>query len=135
VFFSQISRDSTGPKREEGLRMQRVRVATEDRESAKLLVVDLVGLFGGERVALQADGEVQVQIHEVNGALVQTLKAVEDWLEQTGVASAEVSVNEHSYTVEHPERAKTTMASSSSSESARRVAVDDRGSREAVGQQ
>ena len=112
--------------------MQLVRVATEDRESAKLLVVDLVGLFGDERVALQADGEVQVRIHEVNGALVQTLKAVEDWLEQTGVASAEVSVNEHSYTVEHPERAKATM---SSSESARRVAVDDRGSREAVGQQ
>ena len=39
-----------------------VRVATKDLEGAKLLVVDLVGLFGGEHVSLQTDGEVQLQL-------------------------------------------------------------------------
>ena len=116
--------------------MQLVRVATKDPQNASLLVVHLVGLFGGEQVSLQADGEVQVQLPELNGELVQTLKAVECWLEQSGIASAEVSVNEHSYTVEHPERATTRMASSRSNRSVRRVAVDDwDGSREAVGRQ
>ena len=82
-----------------------VRVATKDVESAKLLVVDLVGLFGGEHVSLQTDGEVQLQLRgEINGALVQTLKAVERWLEQTRTASAQLSVGERSYTVEHPQR-------------------------------
>ena len=116
--------------------MQLVRVVTKDPESAKLLVVQLAGLFGGEQVSLQAEGEVQVRLRELNGELVKTLKAVECWLEQTGIASAEVSVNEHSFTVEHPERIKTRRASSRSDRSAGRVAVDDRdGSREAGGRQ
>ena len=115
--------------------MQQVRVATKDPQSANLLVVHLAGLFGREQVSVQADGEVQVQLPELNGELVQTLKAVESWLEHTGIASAEVSVNGHSYTVEHPERATTSMASSRSNRPARRVAVNDRdGSLEAVGQ-
>ena len=78
-----------------------IRVATNDVESAKLLVVDLVGLLGGECVSLQADGDVQLELRgEVNGALVQTLEAVEHWLEQTGTAVAEVKIDERSYTVE-----------------------------------
>ena len=101
--------------------MQVVRVTTKDSESAKLLVVQLAGLFGGEQVSLQADGEVQVQLPELDGELVKTLKAVECWLEQSGIASAEVSVNEHSYTVEHPERAETSTAPSRSDGSARRA--------------
>lgn len=114
--------------------MQVVRVTTKDSESAKLLVSQLAGLFGSKRISLQADGEVQVQLPELDGELVKTLKAVECWLEQSGIASAKVSVNEHSYTVEYPERAKTSTASSSSNGSARRLAADDRdGSREAVG--
>ena len=113
--------------------MQLVRVATKDPQNASLLVVHLAGLFGGEQVSLQADGEVQVQLPELNGELVKTLKAVECWLEQSGNASAAISVNEHSYTVEHPERAETSMPSSNPS--AQRVAVDNRdASREAVGQ-
>jgi hypothetical protein len=116
--------------------MQLVRVATKDPQSAKLLVVHLAGLFGRGQVSLHADGEVQVQLPELNGELVQTLKAVASWLEQTGIASAEVSVNEHSYTVENPECAKTSMASSRSNGPARRVAVNDwDGSREAVARQ
>ena len=72
-----------------------IRVATNDVESAKLLVVDLVGVLGGECVSLQADGDVQLELRgEVNGALVQTLEAVEHWLEQTSTASAEVWVDD-----------------------------------------
>jgi len=100
-----------------------------------LLVVHLAGLFGGGQVSLHADGEVQVRLPELNGELVKTLKAVECWLEQSGIASAEVSVNEHSFTVEHPERVEISRAPSRSDASAGGVAVDDRdGSREAVGQ-
>ena len=97
-----------------------VRVATKDVESAKLLVVDLVGLFGGEHVSLQADGEVHLQVRgEVNGALVQTLEAVERWLEQTRTASAQLSVDERSYTVAHSQREPRSMAFSSGSSSPR----------------
>jgi hypothetical protein len=67
---------------------------------------------------------------------VQTLKAVECWLEQSGIASAEVRVNDHSYTVEHPDRGEPRGASSRSDRSPGRIAVDDwQGLREAVGRQ
>jgi hypothetical protein len=89
-----------------------IRIATRDLEGAKLLVVDLVGLLGGECVSLQADGEVQLQLRgEVNGALVQTLETVEQWLEQTGTASAEVWVDERSYMVEQRQPAPSSSAS------------------------
>ena len=92
-----------------------VRVATNDLESAKLLVFDLVGLFGGEYVSLRADGEVQLELRgEINGALVQTLETVERWLEQTRTASVEVRVDERSYTLEHPQQEHASMSSSSS---------------------
>jgi hypothetical protein len=91
-----------------------VRVATKDVESAKLLVVDLVGLFG-EHVSLQADGEVQLQLRgEADGALVHTLEAVERWLEQTATASADLWVDERSYTVEHPQQEHRSTSSSRS---------------------
>jgi preprotein translocase subunit SecD len=113
--------------------MQVVRVTTRDSENAKLLVAQLAGLFGGKQISLQADGEVQVQLPELDGELVKTLKAVERWLEQSGISSAEVSVNEHSYTVEHPERVKASTVFSGSN-GPRSVAAGDRdGSREAVG--
>jgi hypothetical protein len=115
--------------------MQLVRVATKDPQSASLLVVHLVGLFGGEQVSLYPDGEVQVRLPELNGELVKTLTAVERWLEQSGIASAEVSVNERSFTVEHPQSTERRRASRSNGP-APRVAVDDRdGSLEAVGRQ
>jgi hypothetical protein len=115
-----------------------VRVATKDVESAKLLVVDLVGLFGGEHVSLRADGEVRLQLRgEVNGALVQTLEAVERWLEQTRSASAELCVDERSYTIEHPQPEHRSRSSARSNGSSGRRAPlivngwDD--SRKAVG--
>jgi anti-anti-sigma factor len=80
-----------------------IRAAAEDVESAKRLVVRLVGLFGGERVSLRADGEVQLQLHEEsNRALAQTLDAVEHWLEETGIASADVWVDERPCRVDRP---------------------------------
>ncbi len=80
-----------------------IRVAAQDVESAKGLVVRLVGLFGGECVSLRADGEVQLQPHqESNRALAQTLDAVEHWLEETGTGSADVWVDERPYRVDRP---------------------------------
>ncbi len=90
-----------------------IRVATNDVESAKLLVVDLVGLLGGEYVSLQANGEVHLELRgEVNGSLVQTLEAVEHWLELTGTASAEVWVDERSYMVEQRQPAPASIPAS-----------------------
>jgi hypothetical protein len=77
-----------------------IRVATKDAESAKLLVGDVEGLLGEESVSLQPDGEVQVRLRVGgNGSLVPTLKAVERWLDETRTPSAEVWVDERSYTV------------------------------------
>jgi hypothetical protein len=114
-----------------------VRVATGDVDRAKLLVLDLVGLFGGAQVSLQPDGAVQLHLRgEVNG-LAHTLQAVERWLEQTHTASAEVSVDGRSYTVEHPERAQSSMGPSRSNGStnpgARAAGKIASASRKAVG--
>lgn len=80
-----------------------VRIATKDVESAKLLIVDMVGLFGGEHVSLQAEGAVKLELgRDGNGALVHALEAVERWLEQTATATAEVWVDDRSYTIERP---------------------------------
>jgi hypothetical protein len=80
-----------------------IRVAVRDVESAKRLVVGLAGLFGGECVSLRADGEVQLQPHEEsNRALAQTLDALEDWLEETRIASADFWVDERPYRVDRP---------------------------------
>jgi hypothetical protein len=80
-----------------------IRVAAQDAESAKQLVVGLVGLFGGECVSLRADGEVQVRPREEsNRALAQTLDAVDHWLEATSIGSADVLVDERPYRVFRP---------------------------------
>jgi hypothetical protein len=78
-------------------------VAAQDVESAKRLVVRLVGLFGGECLSLRADGEVQLRPHEEsNRALAQTLDAVEHWLEETRIGSADVWADERPYRVDRP---------------------------------
>jgi hypothetical protein len=80
-----------------------IRVAVRDVESAKRLVVEFVGLFGGECVSLWANGEVQLQPHEdSNRALAQTLDAVEHWLDETRIGSADVWVDERPYRVDRP---------------------------------
>jgi len=80
-----------------------IRVAVRDVESAKGLVVGLVDLFGGECVSLRADGEVQLQPdEESNRALAQTLDAVEHWLDETRIGSADVWVDERPYRIDRP---------------------------------
>jgi hypothetical protein len=77
-----------------------IRVATRDAERAKLLVDDLVSILG-DCVSVEASGAVQVEPHsESNGTLVHTLGAVERWLDRTRILSAEVWVDERSYTLE-----------------------------------
>ena len=81
-----------------------IRVSTEDLESAKLLAAGLVGHFGGEAVSLQPPGEVHVDLNGKSGqqAITQTLGAVERWLEETGIGSTDVWVDERRYWMERP---------------------------------
>jgi hypothetical protein len=81
-----------------------IRVTGKDAESAKLLVAGLVGLFGGEGVSLQSDGEVHVELNGRSGeqAVNQTLASVQRWLEQTGIGSTDVWVDERQYRMELP---------------------------------
>jgi hypothetical protein len=76
-----------------------IRVAGKDVESARLLVAGLVGLFGGESVSLGSDAEVQVQLNGRSGeqAMGQTLASVERWLEETGIGSTDVWVDDRKY--------------------------------------
>ncbi len=84
-----------------------VRVVTKDLENAKRLLARLTRRFGGGRVSLGSDGEVEVTTRGAqNGALVQTLEAVEEWLQETAAESAEVVVDGRSYTVEQPASAR-----------------------------
>jgi hypothetical protein len=76
-----------------------IRVAGKNVESAKLLVAGLVGLFGGESVSVGSDAEVQVQLNGKSGqqAMGQTLASVERWLEETGIGSTDVWVDDRKY--------------------------------------
>jgi hypothetical protein len=77
-----------------------IQVATQDAESAKRLVTELVGVFGGESVSLDPAGEIEVHSNgESNRTLIQSLEAVERWLEAAGIPSAEVRVDGRSYKV------------------------------------
>ena len=81
-----------------------IRVATEDVESAKLLVAGLGGVFGDKEVSLQSDGEVHLELNGKSGqrAMAETFTSVERWLEETGIGSTEVWVDEQQYRMERP---------------------------------
>jgi len=81
-----------------------IRVAAKDGESTELLVARLVVLFGREAVSVQHDA-VHVQLNGNSGqqAITQTLGSVERWLEQTGIGSADVWVDERRYWMERPQ--------------------------------
>jgi hypothetical protein len=81
-----------------------IRVATEDVESAKLLVAGLGGLFGDEEVSLRSDGEVHVELNGKSGqrAMAETFASVERWLEETGIGSTDVWVDERQYRMDRP---------------------------------
>jgi hypothetical protein len=85
-----------------------IRVATKDVESAKLLVSGLVGLFGGEGVSLQSDGQVHVRLNGQSGqrAMVETFASVESWLEETGIGSTKLWVDERQYRMDRPRSSK-----------------------------
>ena len=79
-----------------------IRVATTDTEGARLLAAGLVDLFGAEEVSLRPSGEVQVQLNGQSGqrAMAETFGSVERWLEETGIASTDVWVDERQYRME-----------------------------------
>jgi hypothetical protein len=81
-----------------------IRVATEDVESAKLLVAGLGGLFDDKEVSLRSDGEVHVELNGKSGqrAMAETFTSVERWLEETGIGSTDVWVDERPYRMERP---------------------------------
>jgi hypothetical protein len=81
-----------------------IRVAANDVQSAKLLVAGLAGLFGGEAVSLQPEGEVHLALNGRSGqqAVTQTLGVVERWLEETEIGSTDVWVDERRYWMERP---------------------------------
>ena len=76
-----------------------IRIAGKDVQNAKLLVAGLVGLLGGESVSLGSDAEVQVHLNGQSGeqAIGQTLGSVERWLEETGIGSTAVWVDDRQY--------------------------------------
>jgi hypothetical protein len=83
-----------------------VRVVTRDLEDAQSLFTRLAPLFGKGCVSLRPDGEIEVQTRQApNGALVQTLEMVEDWLTGTSLASVEVCVDGHSYSLDRSQPA------------------------------
>ena len=82
-----------------------IRIAAQDVESAKFLVSALVRLFGGEDVSLQPDGEVHVELNGRSGpsAMAETFASVERWLEETGIGSTAVWVDDRQYRMERPQ--------------------------------
>jgi hypothetical protein len=76
-----------------------IRVAGKNVESAKRLVAGLVGLFDGEGVSLGSDAQVQVELNGRSGeqAMGQALSSVERWLEETGIGSTDVWVDDRKY--------------------------------------
>jgi hypothetical protein len=82
-----------------------IRVA--EAETAKHLVVGLVGLLGDECVSLEDDGEVHVGLRRKSRqqTIAQTLTFVESWLEETGIGSVDVWLGDRPYRLERPRSA------------------------------
>ncbi len=77
----------------------KLRIVVPDATSAIVLADRLVIAFGSEHVSLR-DGrrEVDVRIdREPDSAILRALDAVESWLEQARVGSAEMWLGERSY--------------------------------------
>lgn len=81
-----------------------IRISTKGARSAKLLEAGLVGLLGGEDVSLRSDGDVHVDLNGQSGqrAMADTFASVERWLEETGIRSTDVWVDERRYRMERP---------------------------------
>ena len=76
-----------------------MRIVVPDDASAGSLVQRLTIVFGPERVSLE-DERCAVNVHvtrESDRTVLRVLDAVEQWLDQAGVPSAETWLGDHSY--------------------------------------
>jgi hypothetical protein len=91
-----------------------MRVVVPDGASVGALAHRLTAVFGGERVSLWPDSrEVDVRVEgESDRAVLRVLDAVERWLDQAGIGSAEMWLGEHSYRVARWARPDSLFASS-----------------------
>jgi hypothetical protein len=80
-----------------------IRINAQNADSARLLVARLVVLFGRDAVSMESEA-VLVQLNGGSGqqAVTQTLGSVERWLEQAGIGSTDVWVDERRYWMERP---------------------------------
>jgi len=83
--------------------MVEIRVAVEDATGVHGLMRRLAGAF--DRSSVSFDGarkEVRVRSEWESRAVVQVLGAVEAWLAEDGLGSAELSIGDRSYTLVAP---------------------------------
>jgi hypothetical protein len=78
-----------------------MRIVVADTATASALAERLTGVFGAERVSVSADyREVDVQVDRSSDqSVIRVLDAVERWLDQAHIGSAEMWLGEHSYRV------------------------------------
>jgi hypothetical protein len=78
-----------------------MRIVVPDAASASALAQRLTIAFGAERISLAGESpEVDVLVdQESDPAILRVLVAVERWLDQAAVGSAEMWLGENSYTV------------------------------------
>jgi hypothetical protein len=79
-----------------------MRIVVPDTATADALAERLTAVFGAERNSCWPDRrEVDVQVdRESDRTVIRALDAVERWLDQAAVGSAEMWLGEHSYRVE-----------------------------------
>jgi len=83
--------------------MVEIRVAVKDDAVPHGLLERLAALF--DRSSVSFDGsrnEVRVRSEWESRAVVEVIHAVQSWLAADGIASAELSVGDHSYTMVGP---------------------------------
>jgi hypothetical protein len=78
-----------------------MRIVVPDAASTGALAERLTAVFGAERISLLGDRrEVDIRVEgESDHAVLRVLDAVELWLDQAAVGSAEMWLGEHSYRV------------------------------------
>jgi hypothetical protein len=99
VSAGRLNRDHR--RYEPGRIVMEMRIVVGDRATASELAERLTVVFGGKRISHGADyTEVDVQVdRESDRSLIQVLEAVERWLDQARVGSAEMWLGDHSYRV------------------------------------
>jgi hypothetical protein len=89
-----------------------VRIATQDAESATLLVQFLLGSGEAERVWLDpSSGEVCVDDRGQSKQIRRVLAGIECWLAEAGIGAVRVSVDGRAYRMERRARLDLTLSS------------------------